>query len=53
MKAEEEARTDKNVCDEAITQNAAKSRDGTVIMRDPEEKKKRREIEETDDTGMV
>lgn len=51
MKAEEEAKgTDKNVCDLGYDNyKCSEIRDGTVIMRDPEEKKKRREIEETDE----
>ena len=51
MKAEEEAKgTDKTVCDLGYDNyKCSEIRDGTVIMRDPEEKKKRREIEETDE----
>lgn len=51
MKAEEEAKgIDKTVCDLGYDNyKCSEIRDGTVIMRDPEEKKTRREIEETDE----
>ena len=51
MKAEEEAKgTDKTVCDLGYDNyKCSEIRDGTVIMRDPEEKKKRKETPETDE----
>ena len=51
MKAEEEAKgTDKTVCDLGYDNyKCSEIRDGTVIMRDPEEKKKTREIPESDE----
>ena len=51
MKAEEEAKgTGSKVCDLGYDNyKCSEIRDGTVIMRDPEEKKKRKELPETDE----